>query len=60
MQDDIAERLARIESKIDEQAAQLDALIEALAFEQDEETGPASTTLDGHLAGGERDQNQPL
>lgn len=50
--DRILENQARIEAK-------LDALLDALAYEQEEDEEPA-VDLDGNPAGGERDPNQPL
>lgn len=47
----LSDRLGRIEQK-------LDTLIAALA--EDDEDGPAASTLDGEPAGGRRDQSQPL
>lgn len=46
------EQLDRIEAK-------LDALLAALA-DEGEEMGQPELTLDGHAAGGERDDSQPL
>lgn len=50
-QQEVEERLARIEAK-------LDALLDALADDQDEDQ--PSYTLDGHPMGRERPEGQPL
>ena len=50
-------------TQLDRIEAKLDALLEALAYEEEEkeEEDPAGgPTLDGEYEGGERDQNQPL
>lgn len=47
------------ESQLDRIERKLDALLAALASEQDEE-GPPERTLDGDAAGADRDQGQSL
>jgi len=48
-------------TQLDRIEAKLDALLEALASEEEEEVEPlGGLTLDGEYEGGERDQNQPL
>ncbi|MBV6782087.1 hypothetical protein KWH04_15865 [Xanthomonas campestris pv. trichodesmae] len=51
--EDMTARLARIEEK-------LDALLAALAEETEQDQDEPARTLDGDLAGGERDQSMGL
>ncbi|MEB1026006.1 hypothetical protein VDP41_06115 [Xanthomonas campestris pv. campestris] len=51
--EDMAARLARIEEK-------LDALLAALAEDTEQDEEEPARTLDGDLAGGERDQSMSL
>lgn len=55
---EILAALARLEATIGAVDAKLDALIQALADEEDDD--PPQLTLDGDYAGGARDQGQSL
>lgn len=55
---DVLASLARLEAMIGAVDAKLDALIQALADEEDDD--PPQLTLDGDHAGGARDQGQSL
>lgn len=56
----LADRLRRIELRQEEQGRKLDALIEALAAEGEDEQEEPVRSLDGELVPGERDQSQSL
>lgn len=63
----LSDRLRRIELQQEEQRlatarveGKLDALVEALAAESEEEQGEPTRSLDGELVPGERDQSQSL
>ncbi|HDS1216219.1 hypothetical protein ROV95_17780 [Stenotrophomonas maltophilia group sp. msm1] len=56
----LSDRLRRIELRQEEQGRKLDALIEALAAEGEEEHDQPARSLDGELVPGERDQSQSL
>lgn len=56
----LSDRLRRIELRQEEQGRKLDALIEALATEGEEEHDQPARSLDGEVVPGERDQSQSL
>ncbi len=56
----LSDRLRRIELRQEEQSRKLDALIEALAAEGEEEHDQPARSLDGEVVPGERDQSQSL
>ncbi|HHA2835950.1 TPA: hypothetical protein ACOFCN_000269 [Stenotrophomonas maltophilia] len=56
----LSDRLRRIELRQEEQGRKLDALIEALAAQGEEEHDQPARSLDGELVPGERDQSQSL